>query len=1200
MTATDSRPFPPGDDRTTPAADLSDLTGLHDRLVGAEQRWLELVAAARRAGAGALQALLPPSGESYAALAQSWDGPGPRGGESEPDDEAALLEPESPEASPDLSAARALLAVALGTVDHHRAEDCLQEAARRWALANLPAVDSGLPFPKALLAGPGAEALPFFAAAQATTGPYRGLLALAAARVLDQQPPVRRRLGLTVQVRLPVLFDRNVEGGTGVLHLRILDGGPAGLHPDPSTMAFFHGDEAFVTAARDAWTSSPLAEAGECVVWSVLDGDTPCNAIQQGSLGGAFAVALHELHRCRQPLRRLSPWRLRARCAVTGAIDSAGDELLSVDGYNRKIPAARDAKLRRVVVPKTSLDRGDVPKDDDLEILGAQNVRQAIQKARGLNRVLAAGLAVVLAILAVSGALIARSWSHEQDARAQADLERRRAAAEQLVGRADRVQENDPRLALRLGIAAQALDPATDYGSLLLETLASNPLSSSLEGDTWATVTDDGDYAITAAGESLQVWDVRDPTRPRRASSFTPSGDDPFLNRAMLAPDGNTLAIPVRTTGRFASSYQVTLWDLTSKSAPRALGAPFGHMSCLGALPLTSLAFSGDGRLLALAGDDGAVLWDVSDRAAPRQLGAPIPSQCTVALSADGRRLVANDDVLRLWDVSTPASPRLLDSVERTGSGFDPEYNADGGMWLSPDGTRLVVANRTLADTGAGGGRIGSADPPDLDDTKLWWFGIYNGSSLTFNAELSGADTPVLFTGDGALLTESDDHGIFLWNMSGGPERVNQEPLTGHVDGAQSMALSTKENVLVTADGDGVLLWRLDSWRVPRLGAPFAGGQGLVFSPDGETVLDEDGVLWDIRTAAAPKRRAGGLPASRERDSVDFSRDGGRLAISSDGQVTVWDVQGGARPSRIDSLPTGEADGSVLFSPDGKRIVVRFEREAIVWEPGIPGSSPRVVGLEGRETEAETFRAGDLLYVADRFWEVTDQPGSGALRPVGGPTGVRSCSQGGGCVPPAVVPYSRGKDAGLLEIRDQRVYIWLLDSARTLQKVGSLPLPEGPYPRVDSSADGSLVAVSGDSYRIELWDLSDPRSPRGLGAPLPGHVSYPTVAFSPDNGLMISSGRDFTIIWDIGNPASPRRLGPPLHRAGDPTHVEFSASGDVFFLSGVYTVAWDLSALNELRADPLPRACVAAGGGLTEDEWRLYAGDLPYQRTCDE
>ena len=115
----------------------------------------------------------------------------------------------------------------------------------------------------------------------------------------------------------------------GTLELREFPPGPAGLFPDPSGMRNRRGDPAFADGLRLAWKFAATASRSpRCVLWRLsLDGGVPDYAIDGGSLGAAFAVALRELLRVPRGSRSrfLAAPRaffigLRPRCAITGAL----------------------------------------------------------------------------------------------------------------------------------------------------------------------------------------------------------------------------------------------------------------------------------------------------------------------------------------------------------------------------------------------------------------------------------------------------------------------------------------------------------------------------------------------------------------------------------------------------------------------------------------------------------------------------------------------------------------------------------------------------------------------------------------------------------------------------------------------------------------------------------------------------------------
>lgn len=87
------------------------------------------------------------------------------------------------------------------------------------------------------------------------------------------------------------------KGSSGKLTLQVQPGAPAGLYPDPERMAFFTADDKFAEALGEAWTTSPLAIRGKCVLWDIADREIPIDQIKGNSLAAAFGVGLIELQR---------------------------------------------------------------------------------------------------------------------------------------------------------------------------------------------------------------------------------------------------------------------------------------------------------------------------------------------------------------------------------------------------------------------------------------------------------------------------------------------------------------------------------------------------------------------------------------------------------------------------------------------------------------------------------------------------------------------------------------------------------------------------------------------------------------------------------------------------------------------------------------------------------------------------------------
>jgi len=150
-----------------------------------------------------------------------------------------------------------------------------------------------------------------------------------------------------------------------------------------------------------------------------------------------------------------------------------------------------------------------------------------------------------------------------------------------------------------------------------------------------------------------------------------------------FSPDGRELA------ASYSGNDEVELWNVPSApTAARLTGKPFSS----GTLLPTALAFTPDGRRLAVGNGDGSVqLWNVTNPANPRQLatltsgrGVAVSPVDSVAVNASGQLLAAghDDGTVSVWSLVTASSspsagPMLLTT----------DTNRVYAVAFSPDGT---------------------------------------------------------------------------------------------------------------------------------------------------------------------------------------------------------------------------------------------------------------------------------------------------------------------------------------------------------------------------------------------------------------------------------------------------------------------------------------------------------------------------------
>jgi hypothetical protein len=229
--------------------------------------------------------------------------------------------------------------------------------------------------------------------------PVRAIVALTALQLASEEKRSR------YVVRMSVVFgtpgDNGAEkGAAGTLELWEYPGGPAGLFPDPRTMAGVRADASFEDALAVAWNASPGRRGERCVLWRIVVNGAPVPSVEGPSLGAAFALALRELLRMpasRRPSLAAVRGFLRGprpRTAVTGAIDENG-RLTHVGDIEDKFEAAH-RRGWRLVVPRQN--QGDLANArDPAAIVFADDLKDAGRHARRWRKGRAlVALAVVL------------------------------------------------------------------------------------------------------------------------------------------------------------------------------------------------------------------------------------------------------------------------------------------------------------------------------------------------------------------------------------------------------------------------------------------------------------------------------------------------------------------------------------------------------------------------------------------------------------------------------------------------------------------------------------------------------------------------------------------------------------------------------------------------------------------------------------
>ncbi|MQY07301.1 WD40 repeat domain-containing protein [Actinomadura macrotermitis] len=667
--------------------------------------------------------------------------------------------------------------------------------------------------------------------------------------------------------------------------------------------------------------------------------------------------------------------------------------------------------------------------------------------------------------------------------------------------------------------------------------------------------------------------------------------DDQDLSRRLAA----------QSVGRFGASPRdsiaLALAAWTAAPTPEARGA---LLTAHGRLvndrlqrtgPVSSVAFSSDGRLLATTGEDRSVrLWDM----AGRTLAATLPGR-RVAFSPDGSMIATGDETrtVRLWNAADakPLATLTGHPGPITSLAFSPDsrllasVGGDVRLWRTGD-RRLAAAVPVKRATEAvfgksgllvvAGGRVelfGTRSLPEVPRLRTLYHATGSPGILISPDGLNMAITGNPLVAETTWLRSAEDESTGV-RLAGGP-------VTAFAPSGDVVALARS----AATGGPPITLWSTaDGNPLATLGGFGETVESMAFSPDGRTLAIVDLHATVTLIGTGRPRAAAALGAAI--NAVAYGA-GGRIAAagSGDGTVTWWNpADRAAGAVRVAAHRHGVR--AIAISPDGTTMVsAGNDRTAKVW--GFAGRRLRatltahaepVVAVafspDGRTIvtadasdnavlwDARTFRRLRVLPHAFGNWSWPLVLSAIAFSPDGH----------------SLIGAGAGGAIDFVDADGHGVYGQFSNPGGFIKRIRDIAVSPDGRTIISADADGGIT-------RWPVGSVYDGGSRTGSGTLVMRGADANTVAYSPDGRTIALGGNDHTI--RLLDAATRRTTGVLQGHRGEVLTLSFRPDG-----RGL--LAGDSSGdVREWNLDPgraVPELCTA----LSRDARSGLSSGLPY------
>ncbi|MBM2848373.1 MAG: repeat protein [Anaerolineales bacterium] len=435
--------------------------------------------------------------------------------------------------------------------------------------------------------------------------------------------------------------------------------------------------------------------------------------------------------------------------------------------------------------------------------------------------------------------------TQEAAANAASTLAFQRQVTAELAGTQESLQRATAVAAQQTAVAGQNAAAAAEAEANTERLAAQASLSRQLAAQALNLGPQQLDLALLISVEAVQITDTLEAQaalsqtlRLKLGQTATPlmrlpSGFNQDVISLAYSPDGGQLAVLNRTPD---GQGRVVFWNITGSTPTTAWEIPLD-------VAAYTVAFSHDGKVLAIGGRNGVTLWSVADREELERVQRNESWAFSVAFSPDDETLAVGQlgSTIVLWDVTDARAPRLLKTLP--GNPDQPRHTDD--VWSvawSPDG-------RWLASGSAG-----------VNNYVLVWNVETDDSFLTVEQGHTDTVFGVAWSPNGyTLASASRDNTVVLWDVTtpSAPRLLTR--LTEHRQEVYGVAFS-RDGLLATGSDDGTaMIWSVANPAAPKQLAVLAEHRNRVrsvaFSPVTDYLatggFDQQTIIWQIVTGEA-------------------------------------------------------------------------------------------------------------------------------------------------------------------------------------------------------------------------------------------------------------------------------------------------------------------------------------------------------------